>query len=320
MKGPLDSRQLMAFAILARTGSFTRTARELFLTQSAVSHAMKALESDIGCRLLDRMGKKVTLTQAGEHLLKHAEVVLRELQTAREGIEHLGKWGRGHLRVGATVSLCANLLPGVFREFKEFFPQSLIQLVPGDSREIAEALNHHKIDLGIALDTSSDHRIHGLPLFTDELIFVASPRHPWVHAGRAAREDISRQNIIVYNKTSHTFKCVDDYFREEGLVLNTVTELGSMEAIRELVKLNLGVAVTAPWQVHQELADGTLSALPLGRRKLKRDWVIQYRQGRQLSLAEETFVGLLKTAAGCLNDSRPMSRAMTVRPELPQVT
>ena len=77
MKGPFDSRQLQAFVILARTGSFTITAREMFLTQSAVSHSMKALENDAGCRLLDRVGKKVILTQAGEQLLKHAEVVLR---------------------------------------------------------------------------------------------------------------------------------------------------------------------------------------------------------------------------------------------------
>ncbi|MFN9958300.1 MAG: LysR family transcriptional regulator, partial [bacterium] len=69
MNAPLDSRQLHAFSILARTGSFTQTARELFLTQSAVSHSMKSLETDVGCRLLDRVGKKVSLTQAGEQLL-----------------------------------------------------------------------------------------------------------------------------------------------------------------------------------------------------------------------------------------------------------
>ena len=69
MNAPFDSRQLHAFVILARTGSFTQTARELFLTQSAVSHSMKALETDVGCRLLDRLGKKVLLTQAGEQLV-----------------------------------------------------------------------------------------------------------------------------------------------------------------------------------------------------------------------------------------------------------
>src|SRR5262245_51001426 len=71
MKFPLDSRQLRAFSVVARTGSFTQAARELHLTQSGISHSMRALENDIGCRLLDRLGKKVALTQAGEQLLQH---------------------------------------------------------------------------------------------------------------------------------------------------------------------------------------------------------------------------------------------------------
>jgi len=103
MNRPLDSRQLRAFCVLARTGSFTQTARELHLTQSGVSHAMKALEGDVGCRLLDRLGKKVVLTQVGEHLLHYAARILSEMEEARESIAQLGKWGRGRLRLEVVV-------------------------------------------------------------------------------------------------------------------------------------------------------------------------------------------------------------------------
>src|SRR5207237_6698805 len=106
MKTPLDSRQLRAFCVLARTGSFTETARELHLTQSGVSHSMKALEQDVGCRLLDRLGKKIVLTQAGEQLLHHAEKIIHEMDAARESLGHLGKWGKGRLRLGATTTAC----------------------------------------------------------------------------------------------------------------------------------------------------------------------------------------------------------------------
>ena len=99
MKAPLDSRQVRAFSVLARTGSFTQTARELHITQSAISHSIKALERDVGCRLLDRLGKKVVLTQAGEQLLQHATKILVEMEQARESLGHLGKWGRGRLRI-----------------------------------------------------------------------------------------------------------------------------------------------------------------------------------------------------------------------------
>src|SRR6266480_4291645 len=101
MKLTLDSRQIRTFCALARTGSFTQAARELHLTQSGVSHSMKALERETGCRLLDRLGKKVVLTQAGEQLLHHATRILLEMESARESLAHLGKWGRGRLRIGA---------------------------------------------------------------------------------------------------------------------------------------------------------------------------------------------------------------------------
>jgi DNA-binding transcriptional LysR family regulator len=300
MKGPFDSRQLQAFVILARTGSFTHTAREIFLTQSAVSHSMKALESDAGCRLLDRVGKKVMLTQAGEHLLKHAEIILREMQSARDGIEQLGKWGRGRLRVGATSTMCTALLPAVLREFKESFPHSHIQVEPGDSQDLISSLEQQRIDLALMLSAAADERFEMVPIFADELVFIAAPLHPWAKTSMPPRAEIARQNLIIYRKSSQTFRIVDEYFRAEDIVLNTIIELGSMEAIKELVKLGLGVSIVAPWVVQRELEDGSLVALPLGRKKLKREWAVVHWRGRRLTLAEETFVGLCRAAVETL--------------------
>jgi len=104
MTQPLDSRQLRAFSILARTGSFTETARLVHLSQSAISHAMKALEQEVGCRLLDRLGKSVALTQAGEQLLVHAQKILAEMESARSELGRLGKWGSSRLRIGDYCS------------------------------------------------------------------------------------------------------------------------------------------------------------------------------------------------------------------------
>lgn len=87
----LDSRKLLTFTTLVRMGSFTLAARELAITQSAVSHAIKALEQELDCRLFDRMGRKVTLTPAGVHLLSHAERILADMQTARADLAAIGK-------------------------------------------------------------------------------------------------------------------------------------------------------------------------------------------------------------------------------------
>jgi len=300
MNGPIDSRQVRMFCVLARTGSFTQAAREVHVTQSGVSHAMKALERDVGCRLLDRLGKKVVLTQAGEQLLHHATKILQEMENARESLARLGKWGRGRLRLGASTTACQHLIPPVMREFKKSFPDHAITIQPGDTTELVNSLLRQRLDLALSLAPSNEPQLEFHPLFNDELHFIVSPTHPWARAGRIERSAIPRENYILYNKNSVTFRLIEQYFRREEMTLNTVIELGSMEATKELVKLGIGVSIIAPWIARKELEDGSLVALPLGRRKLERHWGILHWKGRRLGLAEEMFIGLCESACAAL--------------------
>jgi len=293
---PLDSRQLRAFRVLARTGSFTQTARELHLTQSGISHSMKALETETGCRLLDRLGKKIVLTQAGEQLLQHAEKILCEMTAARESLKQLGKWGRGRLRLGASTTACQHIIPPVLREFKESFPDHAITIEPGDTPELVAALLLQRIDLALTLEAEREAQLEFHLLFTDELQFVVSAQHPWAQARRVERAEIPRQNYIHYGRHTVTFRLIENYFRQEQMVLNSIIEAGSMEATKELVKLGLGVGILAPWIAKKEIEEGALVALPLGRRKLPRRWGILHWQGKRLNLAEETFIGLCESA------------------------
>ena len=297
MSQPIDSRQLRAFSVLARTGSFTQTAHELHLTQSAISHAMKALEQDMGCRLLDRMGKTVVLTQAGEQLLVRVERVLEEMASARSELGRLGKWGSSRLRIGASTTACQHVLPAVLREFKESFPQCAISIQPGDTPENIDALRAHQIDLAVNLEPRRGEPLEFRPMFTDELQFILSPLHPWARAGKVLREEIARQQYILYGKGSYTFQMIEAYFREEKIVLHSLLDLGNMEAIKELVKLGLGISILAPWTARKEIEEKSLVALPLGRRKLKRRWGVLHWRGRRLSLAEETFIGLCESVS-----------------------
>ena len=118
-------------------------------------------------------------------------------------------------------------------------------------------------------------------------------QHQGALAGRVEREEIPRQNYILYSKRSVTFRLIENYFRHEQMVLNAVIEVGSMEATKELVKLGLGVCVLTPWIARKEIEDGSLVALPLGRKKLTRRWGIVHWRGKRLNLAEETFIGLI---------------------------
>jgi DNA-binding transcriptional LysR family regulator len=300
MKSVIDSRQLLAFSALVRRGSFTLAAKDLFLTQSAVSHAIKALEEEVGCRLVDRAGKKVLLTQAGEQFLRHAEKILREMEAARNGLDTLAKWGHGRLRVGASTTACQYILPTVLREFRQSFPKCVIRIEPGDHGRQMELLQGNHIDLAIMLEPATQPDLNFVPLFQDELRFVVAPLHPWARAGRVPREAISEETLVLYNKASYTFRLVSEYFRKEKVLLTNYIELGSMEAIKELVKIGLGAGVLAPWIAREELESGALVSLPLGAKRLRRKWVVAHLKGRRLALGEETFVGLCQTVVETL--------------------
>lgn len=306
MKPTLDSRQLHAFAALARRGSFTLAAKDLYLTQSAVSHAIKALEDDVGCRLLDRVGRRVLLTQAGEQFLRHTEKILREMESARAGLETLTKWGHGRLRVGASTTACQHILPTVLREFRQSYPKCVIRIEPGDHGHQLELLRGGHIDLALVLEPPQGIGEYAfVPLFQDELRFVVAPLHPWAKEGRVPRESIESETLVLYNKTSQTFRLVAEYFREEKITLSNFIELGSMEAIKELVKIGIGAGILAPWIARQELESGSLVSLPLGPRKLKRRWGVAHLKGRRLALAEETFVGLCVSVSEVLGLKPP---------------
>jgi DNA-binding transcriptional LysR family regulator len=312
MSLPLDSRQVRAFCVLARTGSFTQTARELHLTQSAVSHSMKALERDVGCRLFDKLGKKCVLTQAGEQLLHHAARILQEMENARESLTHLGKWGRGRLRLGASTTACQHVLPAVLREFKESFPDHSITIEPGDTPALVASLLRQRVDLALSLEADNEPQLDFHPLFTDELHFIVGPLHPWAQSRCVERAEVPRQNYILYNKSSVTFRLIEEYFRLERLSLNTVIDLGNMEAIKELVKLGLGVSIVAPWIARREIEEGSIVAFPLGRRRLRRRWGILHWHGKRLTLAEETFLGLCRAACAPLDIKTTSSQPISV--------
>ncbi len=295
MSDTLDTRQLLAFSALARRQSFTLAAKDLHLTQSAVSHAIRGLEDELGCRLFERMGRIAKLTQAGEQLSHHVEIILREMEAARAGLEAMSRWGHGRLRVSASNTACQYILPGVLREFRQSFPLCVITIEPGDYDRQLELLRNNTVDLAIMIEPEKERDIEFQSLFEDELRMLVSPAHAWAKLGSVPRDGLAKETLVHYNKSSYTFRLVSEYLREEGCPPAQVIELGSMDAIKELVKIGLGVGMLAPWVARAEIESGALVDLPVGRRHLHRRWCVAYLKGRKLQLGEETFVGLCQT-------------------------
>jgi DNA-binding transcriptional LysR family regulator len=291
MEPLIDSRQLRAFAVLAREGSFTRAGEMLHLTQSAVSHAIRTLEEELGCRLFQRQGRRVFLTHHGRELLTHAEAIQTLMTQARANLGALDQTPRGRLNIGTTTAAAQFILPTVLREFKESFPLYSVSVAPGETPDTLAKLEANKLDLCISLKPHDVRLIQCHAIFSDELQFLVAPLHPWASAKPKARE-LAEQTFILSSRQSYTFELLNAYCRKLGTRLGPVIELGSTEAIKELVRLGLGVGVAGAWMARSELAGGQLVAVPLPKGKIRRDWVVAHLKNRQLNLAERTFLGL----------------------------
>jgi DNA-binding transcriptional LysR family regulator len=291
MNQALDTRQLRAFVSLARSASFTLAGREMHLTQSAISHAIKALENDIGTSLFHRQGKSVHLTHAGRELLPNAEQILQLMSQARATLGTLDQTPRGKLRIGCTTAAAQFILPTVFREFKESFPLYEIKVVCGETPDTIERLMKGDVDLAVSLKPADVSRLDCHPIFEDELEFLVSPLHPWAAQAPKAKE-AGQETFIVASRNSFNFTLIQEFFIKQGVRLHHFIELGSSEATKELAKLGIGVAISARWVARQEIEAGQLVVVPMPKGKLKRRWVTSRLKGRALNLPERTFVGL----------------------------
>ena len=288
----IDSRQLLAFCTLVQTGSFTETARLLNLTQSAISHSVKNLEEDIGCQLVTRTGRKTHITADGEELSKDAQANLHPMEYARSRIHDRANWGRGRLRIGASTTACQYLLPNVLREFNECFPECILNITPADTPELIERIRHHEIDVAIVVDPGNINEVTVKPLFSDELILVGSPIHPFVQKGNISVSKIAQERLVLYNKGSYTFDLIERFFRQNKVALQNYIELGSMEAIKELIKINYGLSFIASWIVADERNKGRIAHIQMGRRQTPRQWGICYATEKKLAHTEVTFLGI----------------------------
>lgn len=295
---PFDTRQLEAFDVLCRTGSFTKTAKHLFLTQSAVSHSMKNLEDEAGCKLFSRQGKKVSLTQAGDRLLNFVRPFLVEMENVRDELDGFEKFGTGRIRLGASTQACRFFLPSILKEFNETQSPCRFEVKCEDTPECIQLLSEGKIDLAVTLSPFNIPEIEFMPCFNDELRVVVPPSHPWVKTQRIDWDNAGVENFILYNKGSYTFRIITDYFDKRGIRLSSFMEISSPEASKELIKVGMGVGILADWAVEEEVQRGELVSLSLGPKKLARTWGISVRKGRKLNKAERMFMKIAEES-GC---------------------
>jgi DNA-binding transcriptional LysR family regulator len=296
-----DLRQLRAFVAVIEEGSFTLAARRLFVTQSAVSHSLRTLEEQLMCKVLDRSGKRVTLTVEGELLLKRCKRVICELDQAGRDLDGLRKWGQTRIRIGAPHSLCTFLVPSVLREFRDCFSRCEPVIEAGDTTVLLDRLTDVELDLVIGLKPRGRGEDGYRHMFTDRLAFLVSPFHPWVNDTNAVLETLTEQQFIIYAKATETHRLIEEWFEKKGGRGKTPLVLGDMAAIKEMARLGVGVGIVAPWIASREIEDGTLRAVEIPGPGIEREWGVFHSVNREPSLVEEAFIGLCEMAFAAMH-------------------
>ena len=291
-----DTNLLRTFVFLAQTGSFTKTAKLMHVSQSAVSHGMKRLESQVGCALLHKKGKATHLTPEGQLFLTQVQRGLDTLERAVDALNNRFADARGTLNVMFAASMAHLILAPVLREFRESYPHISVSVRLEDTPPAVLAIEEGRCDLALVVEDQIPKSLKAHVLFQDQLQFVCSPIHPWAEKSHPTAADISKEHFLLYRRQSVTFRRAEDFFLRIGARLHSYVEIPSFEIMKQMAQLGLGVALMAPWVARKEIEEGSLITKPLPRFPIDRKWVILHQANRGFRPPEQTFVGLCRLA------------------------
>lgn len=277
----MELSQLESFLEVARSGSFRRAARALYLSQASLSARIKALEQDLGAPLFHRTAGGVRLTRMGEALMPHAERAIGVVAEGRSAVNAAARSGVGALSIAATNTICACILPKVLQQFRLRYPSVTVRLSTGSSSilnpgktpsdVVHQSVAAGDVDLGLALYSQKefamvrrDPEILAVSLSQEEVVLVTHPQHPLALLGRATAADIARETLVGYNLKDAP---VTEAFHAAGAKLNVMMDLDSLEATKEMVALGLGVSFLLKRSVMHEVDDGRLATVPLPERQ-----------------------------------------------------
>jgi LysR family transcriptional regulator, regulator for metE and metH len=276
----LELRHLDLVRTVVEEGGLTRAGQRLGLSQSALSHQLRALEEQFGVSLFHRIGRRLALAPAGERILQTAGLVLPEIE--RTEIDLRQKTGQMHgtIRLSAECYTCYQWLPGIARRFGRNYPAVDLRIVTVATEKPVEALLKNELDLAVVSQPARDRRLKITELFDDELVAVTATGHPLAARTYLRPKDFNGETLF----SSPSLSLSSVYLRmlrTAGIRPKEVSEIPLTEAILELVKARFGMAVLAQWAVQPYLASGECRALPITARGLRRKWYALIRSNKK---------------------------------------
>ena len=278
----MNFKQLEAFVRVAEMQSFTRAAKQMFMSQPAISFQIKALEEQLQVSLFRRDEKKVLLTEAGWLLLPEARQMLGHYKKIRAGLESLRGLETGRLSVGAGTIPGEYLLPIVIGRFREVYPGVKVKLRIAGSGDVISWIKEREIDLGVVGSAAGGDNLEMVPWLDDELVLVVPADHRW--AGKKIDvAELADEKYILREEGSGTRRSIEEILEKNGFVMEKLAvemELGSTRAVISAVQACLGVGFVSRWAAVEALAAGKISETKINgidmRRKL---FIVRYTPG-----------------------------------------
>ena len=286
----MDIANLSAFVAVAETGSFSAASEHLFLTQPAISKRIFALESELDIQLFDRIGRKVTLTEAGTALLKRARNILQQVEDSKRAIKNLSGHISGKLSIGTSHHIGLHRLPPVLRAFTQAHPEVELDLHFMDSEEACHAIEHGDLELGIVtLPLMPAKVLHTYEVWPDPLDIVVNQSHPLTSLKNITPKQLAKYSAILPTRGTYTRQIFEHTMREHKLELKVGLSTNYLETIKMMVSVGLGWSVLPRSMLNKELKTLRIKGI-----KLERKLGVVWHSGHTLSNAAKAMSDMLK--------------------------
>ena len=285
----MDFDQLETFLEVARLSSFSRAAEKRFRTQPAISAQIRALEEEVGARLLDRSGGKVSLTAAGKVFQRYAEETVQSRRNILTSLAEMERVPRGEIVVGANEATCLYILPEVFAEFKKQYPSVNVMISRAEHARILESIIDNSVDFGIVSLPVTDNRLTVVPIHKDELVIIVTPDHPLAKCKEVPVTALADHPLLM-PKSGRTRDAIENLFSERRMKPNISMELDSSELLKRFVAAGVGVGFISRSNVPEDIRANLLAAVAMADAHIRRDLALVFRKDKALSRAALAFI------------------------------
>lgn len=285
------------FYTVANNGNISKAAKELYISQPAISKSIQKLEESVGCKLFSRSSRGVVLTDEGKLLYEHVSEAFETLTMGEEKLKRSIELGVGHLKIGVSSTLCKYLLLPYLKEFIRQNPHISISISCQSTNDTLKLLEDNKIDIGLIGKPENLKNIHFDFLEEIEDIFVAAKDYLRNLKARGIQKDhiLQSSTLMLLDKNNMTRQYIDDYLQENQIIIKDSIDISDMDLLIDFARIGVGVACVIKNFVREDLENGTLMEIPLGFPIHKREVGFAYKTTTKPSKSLAEFIHFYKT-------------------------